>query len=379
LKVKEADHLGRLDIYYLYVRSHYKEIAYKANAREAYVFFINQAEKFWLNKGLYLQGMLALTLHNNGNSEVAKNILHSLEERSIYKEEMGRYWKHYHGYHWAELPIETQAMLIEAFSRIYERKDLVQEMQVWLLKNKQSNRWHTAKASVAAIHALLIENGSALTQTKLIAIKVGGEELNPQEGNVTPQAGTGYFKQTFMADEIKKDFAQIELDNPNDGIAWGAAYWQYFQDLDRIESFTDTPVKISREMFRTVNGKKGEELVKVGKNDALKQGDKVTVRIRIEVDRPMEFMHLADQRGAALENIEQISSYHWSGGLFYYLSPKDSGTDIFIEHLPRGVYVIEYRLRAVHAGDYSAGIGTLQSMYAPEFSSHKEGVRVVVE
>ncbi|MCK4664719.1 MAG: hypothetical protein KAT68_17750 [Bacteroidales bacterium] len=46
--------------------------------------------------------------------------------------------------------------------------------------------------------------------------------------------------------------------------------------------------------------------------------------------------------------------------------------------LPAGIYVFEYLLRVCHSGNFSNGITTIQCMYAPEFTSHSEGVRVNV-
>jgi len=50
-----------------------------------------------------------------------------------------------------------------------------------------------------------------------------------------------------------------------------------------------------------------------------------------------------------------------------------------MDRLPKGTYVFEYPLRVTHKGDFSNGITTMQCMYAPEFASHSEGVRVVVK
>ncbi len=47
-------------------------------------------------------------------------------------------------------------------------------------------------------------------------------------------------------------------------------------------------------------------------------------------------------------------------------------------NITKGVFVFEYDLRANNSGDFSNGITTIQSMYAPEFSSHSEGIRVKV-
>jgi uncharacterized protein YfaS (alpha-2-macroglobulin family) len=50
-----------------------------------------------------------------------------------------------------------------------------------------------------------------------------------------------------------------------------------------------------------------------------------------------------------------------------------------MDRLPKGLYVFEYPLRITHRGNFSNGITTMQRMYAPEFASHSEGVRVKVQ
>jgi hypothetical protein len=40
----------------------------------------------------------------------------------------------------------------------------------------------------------------------------------------------------------------------------------------------------------------------------------------------------------------------------------------------QGTYVLEYDIRVNNLGDFSNGISTIQSMYAPEFSSHTKGI-----
>jgi len=40
--------------------------------------------------------------------------------------------------------------------------------------------------------------------------------------------------------------------------------------------------------------------------------------------------------------------------------------------------VFEYPLFVTHAGNFSNGITSIQCMYAPEFSAHREGVRISV-
>jgi uncharacterized protein YfaS (alpha-2-macroglobulin family) len=50
-----------------------------------------------------------------------------------------------------------------------------------------------------------------------------------------------------------------------------------------------------------------------------------------------------------------------------------------MDRLNKGTYVFEYPLRVTFKGDFSNGITTIQCMYAPEFASHSEGVRVKIQ
>ena len=111
----------------------------------------------------------------------------------------------------------------------------------------------------------------------------------------------------------------------------------------------------------------------------IKIGDKIIVRIELRVDRDMEYVHMKDQRGSSLEPINVISQYKYQDGLGYYESTRDSATNFFFDYLPKGTFVFEYPLFVTHSGEFSNGITTIQCMYAPEFSSHSEGIRFKVE
>jgi len=41
--------------------------------------------------------------------------------------------------------------------------------------------------------------------------------------------------------------------------------------------------------------------------------------------------------------------------------------------------MFEYPLRITHAGNFSNDITTIQPMYAPEFTSHSERIRIKIE
>ena len=136
---------------------------------------------------------------------------------------------------------------------------------------------------------------------------------------------------------------------------------------------------MNKKLFVKTHTTTGEEISEITSKSNLQVGDLVRVRIELRADRDMEFIHMKDMRAAGFEPINVLSSYKWQDGLGYYESTKDASTNFFFDYLPKGVYVFEYDLRVNNAGNFSNGITTIQSMYAPEFSSHSEGVRINIK
>ncbi|MCF0206345.1 MAG: alpha-2-macroglobulin, partial [Bacteroidales bacterium] len=238
--------------------------------------------------------------------------------------------------------------------------------------------WPTTKSTAEAVYALLLEGTSILGETDYPKISLGDEHIDLSAEST--EDGTGYFKKTWKNDAFSKEFGNVSVEKKDSSVAWGSVYWQYFEDLDNIKSFEDTPLKIRKSLF--VNKVEGgrEVLVPVTDSDyILKVGDKVTVRVEIETDRNMEYIHLKDMRAACFEPVDKLSGYAFKNGLGYYRSIKDASVDFFIDLLTKGVYVFEYQVVATQKGDFSNGITTIQNMYAPEFSSHSKGVSVHVE
>ena len=110
----------------------------------------------------------------------------------------------------------------------------------------------------------------------------------------------------------------------------------------------------------------------------LKPGDKIKVRIELRVDRDMSYVHMKDMRASGFEPTNVFSGYKYQDGLGYYESTRDAATNFFFSYLNKGTYVFEYPLVVNHSGDFSNGITSIQCMYAPEFTSHSEGIRVKV-
>ena len=373
------DHLSYTQLHYLYMRSFYPNVKKSAEVEKIITYYKTQIQKYWLKRSLYAKGLMALVTERMDDSSTAKKILRSLKENSITSEELGMYWKeNTNSWYWYQAPIETQALLIEAFSEIENDTTTIDNLKIWLLKNKQTNQWKTTKATTEAVYALLLQGSDWLSVTDMVDVVLGGQEITPQQLEaVKVEAGTGYYKTSWSSAEVRPKMAEVKVSKKGKGIAWGALYWQYFEDLDKITS-AETPLKLKKKLFKKTNTDKGEEIHEIKEGTKLEVGDLVRVRIELRVDRTMEFVHMKDMRASGLEPVNVLSRYKWQDGLGYYESTKDASTNFFFDYLPKGVFVFEYDLRVNNAGDMSNGITTIQSMYAPEFSSHSEGVRVLV-
>lgn len=388
-KIKlSQNNLGHMAIQYLYMRSFFTEYKIAATSQTAVTYFTGQSKKFWLQNSKYTQAMIALALHRSNDAVTPKAIIKSLKENAINKEELGMYWKEWTtgGYYWHQAPIESQAMMIEAFSDIDKNNATVNDLKTWLLKQKQTQNWKTTKATAEACYALLLNGSNWLAEEKEVTVVLGNTTIKSTDD--ASQAGTGYFKKRITGEAVKpamgnivvtvksKTASQVPLKGDLGG--WGAVYWQYFEDLDKITPAA-TPLQLKKQLFVERNSDKGPVLEALADGAELKVGDKVKVRIELKVDRDMEYVHMKDLRAACMEPVNVLSEYKWQGGLGYYESTKDASTNFFFSWLNRGSYVFEYPLFVTHTGNFSNGITTIQCMYAPEFTSHSEGIRVSVE
>jgi len=256
-------------------------------------------------------------------------------------------------------------------------------MKLWLLKQKQTQRWNSTLATVDAIYALLQSGSDWLANTGEAKITLGNTLLQPQ----SVEAGTNYFKQTIPVADIRPEMGRVTVSttdgvtqsHPNNksGIGWGAMYWQYYQNLDKVTGQSG-PLKITKKLFVEKMSPAGKTIVPIEQTE-LKKGDKVITRLVITTDRNLEFVALKDLRAACFEPVNQLSGSKWKEGVCYYQTTKDASTQFFFSYLPKGTYVFEYELWVNSAGDYTSGIASLQCQYAPEFVSHTGGERIEVK
>ncbi len=389
------------DALYLYGRSFFlKDQAIAPGNRKAVDFLLAQARKFWLDTGCrQTQAQLALALQRfaafgSATDATPAAILKSLKERSVSSEEMGMFWRDTElSWWWYRAPIETQALMIEAFDEIMHDEKSVEDCRVWLLKQKQTQDWKTTKATADAVYALLLRGKDLLSGDALVDLKLGGLDVTPKEGRTTkseirktettksanqiqPEPGTGFYEVRFVGKDIKPKFGEITVKKLDPGVAWGSVTWQYLEDMGKVTPYEGTPLRLNKALFIKKATSRGPVLEPLKAAAAV--GDELVVRIELRVDRDMEYVHLKDQRGSGTEPVNVLSEYKWQDGLSYYESTRDTASHFFIDYLRKGTYVFEYSTRIQLRGQYQTGLAEIQCMYAPEFNSHSQSIPLVV-
>jgi hypothetical protein len=361
---------------YLYSRTFFLEDQAVADQhRKAFDFFIARARQNWLQvNSRQSQAHLALALHRLDERESAQAIMRSIKERSVTDEELGMFWRELElSWWWFRAPIETQAMMIEAFDEVMNDKEAVEECRVWLLKQKQTRDWKTTTATADAVYALLLRGTDILASDELVEVTLGDTRIEPE--NV--EAGTGFYEKRFVGPEIEPGMGEVTVVKKDEGVAWGGLHWQYLEDMANITPHDGTPLSLEKALYIKRNTPEGPTLEKV--DGPVGVGDELVSRIVLRTDRDMEYVHLKDYRGSGTEPVNVLSTYRYQDGLRYYESTRDTASHFFIDYLPKGTYVFEYSVRVQHRGAYQTGIANVQCMYAPEFNSHSGSVELKVK
>jgi uncharacterized protein YfaS (alpha-2-macroglobulin family) len=192
------------------------------------------------------------------------------------------------------------------------------------------------------------------------------------------EASTGFFQKNWKKGELSNDIKSVKIENNFSDVVWGAAFWQYYKEINQIEAYNSPFLSVSRALYVKKVGPSGEVLSPVDTKNTVKVGDKLVVRLTVKADRDMEFIHLNDKRAAGFEPETVLSGYVFKENLYYFESSSDVGTDFFIDFLPKGTFIIDYPVKVNAEGAFLLGTTTIQCMYAPEFGSHTKGDKIYI-
>ena len=341
-------------------------------------YYLKSLDETWSSFNFNQRSKGALVLYRNGNEKTANLMIRSFKECAQKNEQIGMYWpKKYFSF---ESHIATHANIMAAFAEIDQNQEMIDQLRVWLLTQKQTTMWENSASTADAIYALLMRGSDWFEEGKEVTLRFGNTPIST-EGGV---AGTGFIQRRWNANEVTQDMRQLTVNNPTNHLVWGGLFRQYFVPIDEVKS-DESGFTIKRELFVETVTDKGKKLVPVGskvpesvEGPTLKVGDKLTVKITFTSQQDMSFVFVKDLRAAGFEPIEQISRYEYNDRMSYYQSNTDTDMEFFIEFLPKGTHQLEYSMFVTKEGYLNNGYALIQCQYAPEFSAYSDGMRVKV-
>ena len=346
----------------------------KAPALNDMDYLLGKLKKMTGSLTIYGKAKAAVILALNYDYKTAADYLKSMEEYSVYREDMGRYYDTRKAYYsWRNYKIPTEVAAIEALqaldaqsiaaissaSSAISKQQTIEEMQRWLLMSKRTQVWDTPVNTVDAVYAFMKGNESNWNRKAENAVlKLDGKLLPMPQDSTT----LGYVK-TEKAGKA----STLSINKKSDYTSWGAVYAEFKQPLSEI-AFAESGIKVRRVIVPAESQGRGKAQAKVG--------EKVKVTLIITADRDYDFVKIMDKRAACLEPVNQLSGYQW--GMECYVSPKDNTTNFYFDRLSKGKHFVEMEYYVDRKGDYQSGSCTAECIYSPEFGGRTEAYKMTV-
>ena len=351
-----------------------------ADNQAAYRYFLSKVGANLKDGTMSSKAQSAIILKAVGRTAEANEFIASLKEHLVQTDELGAYFAFQaNPYNWGMLPIPAHVEVMEALRMAGGNDALVEEMKLWLLKQKQTTSWNSPVATADAVYALLCQGTNLLESRGDVRITLGNKVLETLSPTKTIIPGLGYVKETFAQGSPELKAKTVTVEKRDAGIAWGAVYAQYLSPISDVKQ-QGGELNVEKKLYvERISAGGSKSLQPVTEGTVLSVGDKIVARLTIRLDRTMDFVQLKDQRGACFEPIGSLSGYRWSNGLGYYAEVEDAATNFFFDHLGKGVYVLEHSYRIARGGTYETGLATIQCAYAPEYASHSAGGIIVIK
>lgn len=339
-------------------------------------FYLDKTQRRVADLSMYGRANVAVILYDDHRDAYARRFVQSLHEYTVTRPGMGRYFDTDKAqYSWCDYRIPTHLAAMQAFMTCLEResgadtpdqlsKDDLLQMQMWLLRQKQTQKWDNVLNTLAVADLLLrLDPETTFHEPQLPEVRFAGQPLE-----ISGQTAAVGYSKTPVPDTLI-DAATATVTKTTPSISWGCFYGQCLESLDRFQA-SGGELRVERKTYIETSPGEWQPL---GEGTPLRVGDKVRIRNIVTSDRDMDFVQVRSQHAACLEPLRQTSGYQWLGGRGAYLAMHDASADLFFDCFRKGTSTLDLDYYVTRAGRYSLGISTVQCAYTPAFSGHSAG------
>lgn len=360
---------------YLYVRSFFEDAKWDKPLNELKREALSVIGKNWGTLSIYDKAIAALVMHRlGGDKNVVEDILESLTQYAVKSESNGWRYDNLEGGATGMPKLLTTAKVLEAFAEISPSSEAVDGLRQWIVLQKETEDWGSDMKSAEVVYALLSSGTAWNFDNGRPEIRIDGKRIETPAGDA--QVGA----LTITLDAKSVGGKRMTVKKSVEGPAWGGVVCQLVQPIADVRSRDCESLSLEKQVFIISKGNSDDEGRKLiplymrGKDAACAAtGDKIRVSLVLTCHKDMDYVALTDERAGCLEPARQISEYVNIDGLWAYKEVRDTKTTFFIDHLPKGTYVVSYDCYADREGEYSIGIASAQSQYSPLQTAHSAG------
>lgn len=358
------------DIDYLYLAALAKTRGLRDASEEA-----KKAESYFLRelrtnlRDMPLDDMprAALIFLRAGEKKLAMELVESIRDYLV-EDETGLFFARLQSgsYSWISRALPAAVETLELFSDpAIMDIERISGIKRWIVAQKRTNSWGRDLPTAEAVYGLTLGDPIAHELDKDAQVRidlpvVGGEAIRLEGDHLQVKMP---FTSAVHPDTV------LTLSQSQPAVLWGSATATYTLPTAEVEA-RGKQIQITRETFLLRRGSKGDELLPLAEGQELRVGDRLRTRLTIRLEQSLDFVQVVDPRPGFTEPIIQKPGYEWGEGTGYYVEPKDTETNFYIDHLNRGTYLLSYDQYVARAGRFAGTVARIVSCYAPDYSAH---------
>lgn len=327
---------------------------------------VQKLVKNWKKLSIGTKAEAARLLYNNGYKKLSRSVLKSLREFAMSAPDKGMWWPSLgDNYGGSLLQVGHTANALLSIKKIEPNSSDIDAIRQWLILQKEAQNWGSSPMTSFIITAILSTSPKWLGKASDVTLLINDTPI--------PVNYSDSYLGNFRADisDMNPSEATLTITKSEGTPAWGAIHSNSERTMSSVEAASCDAISIEKRIFKSV----GHEW---SSTDSLKVGDRVKIQLVIHANRDMQYMAITDERAACFEPVEQMPRPIYSEGLCFYRENRDASTNIFVSNMPKGTYMLEYEMWVNNSGEFSSGIATIQSQYAPQLSAHSSGNKITI-
>ncbi len=352
-KVRETD------ILYAILRPQFGDIPVSSNGKSVIDRTIREISTDWKKyDDVAYKAMAAEALYRNKEQILAAELMRSISEFGVMTKDQGLRFPSVNA-------LYNYAILLDAYALIKPGSKEVDGLRQQLIVRKQGADWGAAVVTTEVVQSILSSGSNWMVDAHGTEITVGNHKIEPTS---PVEQITGWLRADLSSYAGKK----LNIETSGTGPSYGAVYAQFGRKMTDVKAVGCDDLDIEKTLF--VRRGTGWENV-----ETLRVGDRVKVQLTIHCKRNLSYVSIIDERPACYEPVDQLPGWMWSEGVGFYRENRDSRTQLHVEYMAPGTYLLTYEMNVNNAGVFSSGVASIQSQYAPEISAHSSGTTVKVD